>query len=69
MIDWHVTIYRFSSEKSHYFWGFDETEMSQMNAIMIFDKWSDSYKGIAQITTLIYLFYQQTNYINLVWNN
>ena len=40
-----------------------------MNAIMIFDKWSDSYKGIAQITTLMYLFYQQTNYINLVWNN
>ena len=43
--------------------------MSQMNAIMILDKWSDSSKDIAQIKTLMYLFYQQTNYIYSVWNN
>ena len=43
--------------------------MGQTNAIMILYKWSDSAKDIAQIDTLMYLFYQQTNYIYLVWNS
>ena len=37
--------------------------MSQMDATTIVFKWSDSSKDIAQIKTLMKLFYQWTSYL------
>ena len=35
----------------HHFWAYGKTEMSQMDATVILDKWSESSKDIAQIKT------------------